>query len=374
VNLLPKVALHITSLQQGGAERITINLAEGLAERGLNIDLLYCQQGTFPKEEMPKNVNFIHLKASNSVKSVSLLKNYLTKSRPAILLSALHQPSVASIIARSRSKTNTKIVVAIHNTVSQEVKFATNWRRKVMPIFARKLYPLADGIICVSKTAADDASQYLSLPRNRIEAIYNPVVTQSLMFKIAEESNNNWLDDQSEYPTFIAVGRLNNEKNFEMMLKALQIVNQTKKARLIILGEGPDRPKLESLVKSFGLEEVVDLAGFMQNPYTFIRKARAILLTSHHEGLPTVLIEALAAGTPIISVDCPSGPREILDGGGYGRLVTSLKPEAFSQAILDELGQARIPPPAESWQPYKAEVAFEHYETYLSAIAGFPLR
>jgi glycosyltransferase involved in cell wall biosynthesis len=114
-------------------------------------------------------------------------------------------------------------------------------------------------------------------------------------------------------------------------------VRQHQPARLIILGDGSERPALERLIEERGLQNFVRLPGFVVNPYAYMARAAVFVLSSIHEGLPNVLMEALACGTPVVSTDCPSGPRQILDGGRYGPLVPVGDPEALAEAILTTL-------------------------------------
>jgi glycosyltransferase involved in cell wall biosynthesis len=141
----------------------------------------------------------------------------------------------------------------------------------------------------------------------------------------------------------VAVGRLHEQKDFQTLLRAFALVRARRSARLIILGEGPERPALEAGVAKLGLTEDVDLPGFVPNPYAFMAGASQFVLSSRYEGLPTVLIEAMACGCPVVSTDCPSGPGEILDNGKYGRLVPVGDAAALAEAMEATLD---APPPA----------------------------
>ena len=118
---------------------------------------------------------------------------------------------------------------------------------------------------------------------------------------------------------------------------------------------------LEALIKKLGLEEDVSLPGFVMNPYAYMARASLFVLSSRWEGLPTVLIEALCCGTPVVSTDCPSGPREILRGGKYGPLVPVGDANALARAIETTLDGDTPRPPSESWQPYELEIVVNQY-------------
>jgi glycosyltransferase involved in cell wall biosynthesis len=131
----------------------------------------------------------------------------------------------------------------------------------------------------------------------------------------------------------LAVGRLTRVKDYPTLLRAFAILRARRPCRLLILGEGRQRPRLERLVGRLGLGEDVRMPGFVANPYAYMARARLLVVSSLREGGPQVLIEALALGTPAVSTDCPSGPREILDGGRYGALVPRRDPAALADAM-----------------------------------------
>ena len=174
--------------------------------------------------------------------------------------------------------------------------------------------------------------------KENIRVIYNPVVTPELLEKAKEPLDHPWFA-RGEPPVILGVGRLHLQKDFPTLIRAFALVRQHKPTRLMLLGEGPDRYKLEALIDELGLTNEIALPGFISNPYAFISKASVFVLSSLYEGLPTVLIEAIAVGTVIVSTDCPSGPAEILDSGKYGCLVPVGDIKALSEAILNTLDQ-----------------------------------
>jgi len=166
-------------------------------------------------------------------------------------------------------------------------------------------------------------------------------------------------------PLLLAVGRLQMQKDYPTLIRAFAQVRQSRRARLLILGEGKERLMLEALIKKLGLEEDVSLPGFVMNPYAYMARASLFVLSSRWEGLPTVLIEALCCGTPVVSTDCPSGPREILRDGQYGQLVPVAQADALAKAIETTLADKAPNPPSESWQPYELEVVVSQYTKLL---------
>src|SRR5205823_738341 len=135
--------------------------------------------------------------------------------------------------------------------------------------------------------------------------------------------------------------------NFPALIDAFAEVRRDREARLVILGDGPERPMLESRIGARGLDDSVAMPGFVDNPYACMARAAVLVLSSDREGLPTVLIESLAVGTPVVSTDCESGPREILKGGALGELVPVGDAHALARSISKVLAGERVAPPAE---------------------------
>ena len=162
-------------------------------------------------------------------------------------------------------------------------------------------------------------------------------------------------------PVLLAVGRLCKQKDFSTLIRAFAQVRQTHSARLLILGEGEERPALETLVRQFDLEKVTSLPGFVPNPYPYMVRASLFVLSSKWEGLPGVLIEALFCGVPSISTDCPGGSREILGDGQHGQLVPVGNVTSLANAIKTALDGQVAPPSRESWQPFERETVVNQY-------------
>jgi glycosyltransferase involved in cell wall biosynthesis len=204
-------------------------------------------------------------------------------------------------------------------------------------------YRWADAITACSDGVADDLAATSGLPRDLITTIYNPVVNPALLEKAEEQPDHPWLA-QGEPPVILGVGRLRPQKDFETLIRAFAALRRRRPARLLILGTGPEQERLESLVRELDLQRDVELAGFRQNATAYMSRAALFALSSAWEGLPTVIIEALACGCPVVSTDCVSGPSEILEGGRYGRLAPVGDAPALAEAMERTLAE---PPSAE---------------------------
>lgn len=207
---------------------------------------------------------------------------------------------------------------------------------------------------------ADDLSRTFGIPAERIQVIYNPIVTPELRTKAQAPLEHPWFG-AGEPPVILAAGPLTAQKDFLTLVRAFALVRQRRAARLLILGEGEEWRALEALAERLGLEKDVSLPGFVANPYPYMTRASLFVLSSRWEGLPGVLIEALYCGLPLISTDCPSGPREILADGRYGQLVPVGDAMALARAIERSLNDQKPGRSPESWRPFELDPVVNQY-------------
>jgi glycosyltransferase involved in cell wall biosynthesis len=332
----PDVALFLRGLYGGGAERILLTLARGFAERGVKVDLVLARAEGPYLEQVHPQVRIVDLKARWMPASLPKLVRYLRQVQPINLIAALHYPCEIALWARRLAGVSTRIIVSEHNTLSLEAARIPQISVHLTPLAARLFYPWADKIVAVSQGVATDLTQITHIPADRIQVIYNPVLTPEL-FSLAQEPVEHPWFKPGEPPVILGVGRLHPQKDFPTLIHAFDRVRQVRPARLMILGDGPERERLTALIAELGLTDDVALPGFVQNPYAYMSKANVFVLSSAWEGLGNVLIEAMAVGTPVVSTNCESGPAEILDRGKYGHLTPVGDSEAISAAILSVL-------------------------------------
>ncbi len=330
------IAIFVRSLHGGGAEKVLLNLASGFIERGLNVDLLLARATGSYLEQVPPKVRVVDLKAEWVPSSLPKLTHYLRQVRPTTLLAALHYPCEIAVLAKRLARVSTRVIVSEHNTLSREAEGIRQMSVRLTPLAARLFYPWADGIVAVSQGVADDLAQITRLSSDRIQVIYNPIVLPELFTLAQEPVEHSWFKP-GEPPVILGVGRLHPQKDFPTLIRAFAEVRKVQQARLMILGDGPERQSLTDLISELGLTEDVALPGFVQNPYAYMAKAAVFVLSSAWEGLGNVLVEAMAVGTSVISTDCESGPEEILAKGKYGALVPVGDSTAIAQAIKSVL-------------------------------------
>ncbi len=360
-----RLAIYLPTLVGGGAERVLINLAVGFVRRGFPVDFVVAQcegafMGQFPDSVRLVELNSRHLKAGRSVASLPSLVRYMRQERPDALLTALHT-NIIAIWARRMAGIPLRLVISEHSTFSLQNRMMPIGYRQLRSWLVRQNYPRADEIVAVSEGVADDLAGSARISRDAIRVIPNPIITPEMKIKVTEKIDHPWFRP-GEPPVILSVGRLTSPpKDFPLLIKSFARIRQTCPARLIILGEGEDRPMLTGLISQLGLEQDVSMPGFTPNPYPFMSHASVFVLSSKREGLPTVLVEALYCGLPVVATDCPSGPREILRGGRYGKLVPVGREENLAEAIRDLLQGKVARPPKESWLPYESDMVVNRY-------------
>jgi glycosyltransferase involved in cell wall biosynthesis len=373
-----------------------LHLAKAFAGQGHKVDLVLCQLKGPYANKIPPGINVIELKRSGiafsrtrvflanpeAIRSLFLpillalkppktirylhsLATYLRREKPDALLSAKTPGNLAAIWAKRLAKVRTRIVVSERTNLSTVTQKSPKWRWRYVAPLIGKVYPQAERIVTVSRGVADDLAACTGLSRATIGTIYNPTLTTEIAEKAQTPISHTWLPPTT-IPVILGVGRLVPQKDFPTLLKAFAHVHRKHPARLLILGKGRERAKLEALASELGIAKEVSLPGFEPNPYAFMAQASVFVLSSAWEGLPNALIEALACGCPVVSTNCPSGPEEILGNGAFGPLVPVGDDRALAEAILHTLEH---PPNAERLRSRAAEFDIHKItEQYLQAL------
>lgn len=349
------------SLGGGGAERVMSTLAKSFVDQGLSVDLVLCRTDGPYRKDLPPQVNIVDLNASRVILSLSKLAGYLRRVRPQALLSTLDHANVIAILARRVSGASTRIIVRVATTVSVASVNDRQLLGRFMPSLIRLFYPWADGVVAVSKGVAEDISKILRNDSIPVRVIYNPVITDDFFSKASESVSHPFYKCNDE-PVVLGVGRLVGNKGFQDLIRAFALVNQQRRSRLIILGEGGERAALQALINELGIADRADLVGFVDNPLAYMSRSNVFVLSSEYEGLPNSLIQAMALGTPVVSTDCQSGPSEILDGGRLGELVPVGDHAAMAKSILGCILGSRLQKRQTAvWDKYSAKMVSGEY-------------
>ena len=331
-----RVALFVPSLSGGGGERNMLEIARQLIQHGFAVDFLVTRSGGAFWESVPENVRLINLRSWKTPTCLPKLVQYIRRERPAVLISTLQLGNLTALLAKKFFTQNLRLIVRQANTYTAEYQksgFALRTATRIM----KWLLPAADAIVTVSFGVAEDLKRAAPRVGGLVRTIPNPVVTPDLLEKAKLPVKHPWFGNP-RMPVILTAGRLSiAQKDQPTLLKAFAEVLKSRPAWLVVLGEGPDRAKLEVLARELGIHERVDFAGFQSNPYAYMAQAQVFVLPSVHEGLPGVLIQAMACGTSVVGTDCPSGPSEILEGGKWGRLVPVGDWRVMAWAIQDML-------------------------------------
>jgi len=356
-----RIAVFISSFVDGGVERMLLNLSRGLADLDHRVDFVVGKaQGRY-LSLLPSECRMVDLGTSHPLKILPPLSRYLRRERPAIMLSSKEPCSRATLRGRKLAGVSLRLFFRIATTPSERDRRRNVLKRWRSLHAMRTLYRKADGLIAVSRGAAADVAAIAGIPRERIHVIPNPVVAPELQTLAASPVDHPWLITPGP-PIILGVGAFRRSKDFPTLIRAFARIRGDRDLRLLILGRGRQRTKVEKLAEALGVRGDLSLPGFAVNPYAYMAKASLLVLSSAWEGSPNVLVEALALGTPVVATDCRSGPREILQDGRYGPLVPVGDAEAMAAAIMSTLD---APLPAETLkvaaEPYRLHVSCRRY-------------
>lgn len=335
---MTRLAFIVPSLEAGGAERVNLRLIDGLLERGYEVDVVAVRAFGQLLPAVPRGARVVDLQKRRMTAAVGALASYFRDRKPDLAVGVLDSMSAIALVAHRLARSRTKFVVQSHCSPM----LARLPARYALGVLMRMLYPATDAVVTVGGEAlAVEIAAYSGLPRERIDVILNGVIDEEF-FARARMAPDVWPPGAPGQKTVIAIGRLHEVKGFSTLLRTMAILrDRGLSCRLLIVGEGPERASLEREIASLGLHDRVSLLGYVANPLPLIREADLLALASRAEGLPTVLIEALGCGTPVVSTDCEFGPRTILGDGRWGRLVPLGDPLAFADAIESMLGVPR---------------------------------
>jgi len=309
-----------------------LNLAVGLHQKGLEVDLVLVSKEGAYIEQVPSGIKIVNFGKSRVLFSIPALYMYLKKAKPTVLLSAMNHVNIAAIIAARLFSRSLRLIISERSHVSSIASAPFPSKKWFVTLLLRRLYRYADMVIAVSEGVRKSLIAETGLPDSKVICIYNPLPINTIKEKSFAPLAHPWFQGGT-MPVILAVGRLSEEKEFVFLISSLAKMLIEMPARLVIIGEGHMRGRLVSLIKELSLEQYVDLPGFTDNPYAYMKRASVLVLSSSSEGLPNVLLEAMACGCPVVSTDCPSGPAEILDYGRYGLLVPVGDIDGLAQAI-----------------------------------------
>ena len=404
-----RIAILSPSLAGQGAERKALYIGAGLLERGHEVDLILQRLVCHYPEEVPEGMRIFFATERSDERTRSVLGRVSAIPQPLVpdpvpwrvrypraglagrlsreqwpLLASTRLPRWAASIAEYMDRERPHAVLAMNalstTAAAMALRLTLHRARFVATLHqplrrrllsrARRSYPCADAAVGVSLGVTSEFAKIPGMDTARIRTVYNPIGSEYIARKASEPVAHRWLDG-SDCPVILAIGKLIERKGYSTLLRAFARVASQRPARLIVLGEGRLRTKLLSLASRLGVAERVDFPGFSENPFGFLARADLFVLSSQNEGLPTVLVEAMICGCPVVSTDCRHGPREILEDGRYGPLVPVDDPEALASAMVSVLDK---PPRRKTLQDraafYSVARAVDRYEELLLGREG----
>ncbi|WP_147283720.1 glycosyltransferase [Bosea caraganae] len=356
------VHLYIPSFAGGGAERIFVRLANHFAGSGLRTRFIVNRRHGPLQDLLSDKVELVELSARRSRNALGRLTQFLRREKPGLVVVGLTFNNLTALLACLLSRSSAKLVICERNQLSFVLAQSNPLRRLAVHGLIRLLYPRAHAVTAVSGGVAKDVARIAGIPLSEITVIPNPPPDeQDIASARAAAPPHPWFAEQG--PVIVAIGRLVRQKRYDILIEALAQVRQTKPARLIILGEGPEQAALTALAQTRGVADTVHFTGFAMNRLDYLVRADLYVLSSEYEGFPNALIEAIACLVPVVSTDCAGeGPREILGPSLEHALVPVNDPAALAERMVAEL---QAPVAAEALEAiarrYSLQSAADHY-------------
>jgi glycosyltransferase involved in cell wall biosynthesis len=333
----------------GGLERKLTDYMRGFLRRGYSVGLALDHDDGGMMGLVPDEVQVCTLIDKSRVPRSCIhrlgqLKRCMTRFHPDVVISASDGAhNLGLMILKRLFFSRIPVLIGIDSTVSERWKptASDSFRRRIRRSVGRHfvipcIYPLSDRIIAVSEGVKQDLVTEVGINETGIVVIRNPVDTEAICRKSTESVVGLWVEG-GNVPVVLSIGRLVVEKGFDVLIRAVHSVLQEREVRLVIVGEGEQRSKLQDLIHQLRMENSAILIGQRNNPFPYYRMADVFVLSSRFEGFGLVVAEALACNCQVVSTDCPSGPAEILEGGRWGRLVPVDDVQAMAKAITEAL-------------------------------------
>lgn len=329
----PQKILFVTlCLAGGGAERIVQLLLTHLDRSRYSPTLILLEDKV--EYEIPPDlpVRCLHKKRPfDFFRLIYKLAKIIRQEEPDCVISFLTYPNIVFLLAKILGRYKGRVFISERN--NPDISISNQNRPRLFHFLVRKLYPLSNCVISLSKGVAERLDKGFSIPKEKIRVIYNSVDIQKVKTKAKELPSCQWYKEAG-IPIIVAGGRLTKQKGYSDLLRAFATVRQKSPCRLVILGEGQEQQALKKLAANLDISNDVAFLGFQENPFSFMAHSNIFVLSSHWEGFGNVIIEAMACGVPVISTNCPYGPSEIITDGVNGLLVPVGDTDAMAEAIL----------------------------------------
>lgn len=356
----PDIAFFIDDLRTGGAQKMVVQLANGLSSRGYNVDIVLRKKSGAFIDDVTEDAEIIDLSTS-LIESPWYLRKYIVNKNPKYIYTTLKLDNLVAISASMIARNNVKNILCIPNLPSNAEY--NSIKSKPIPYLEKILYRYPEYKIAVSRTSKKDAESYFGI--NVTKHIYVPLDLEEIETKAKKTIEEPWLSTNEDIVTLVAAGRLSKAKDYKTLLKSLSNIRRKHSARLIILGDGPEESALKQTAEDLNIREYVKFPGFVKNPYPYMKSADGFVHSSITDAGSYVLLEAMACGTPVAST-ASGGPKEVLDNGKYGPLAPPEDAKALADAICTIISEP-LPPTVlrERTEDFRLDVILDEYEQFL---------
>jgi glycosyltransferase involved in cell wall biosynthesis len=351
-----RVLFLIPTLTGGGSERVVVTLLQHLDRSRFDLTLAVVDtRDSVFRGEIPPDVAFIDLLCTRVRNALPRVIALVWRLRPDVVMSTLGHLNLALAITRPLLPDNTRYIARETIVVSQciaEYEHPSWWAWAY-----RRFYGRFDKVICQSLDMRDDLVARFAIDPQRTVVINNPVNLQRIASALATVKRHSTCQDPSDARQsgvrLVAAGRFVRQKGFDLLIEAMALA-RSHRFHLTLLGDGPLRVSLMDLARSRGLGDRIEFAGFQPNPYPYLARADAFVLSSRYEGFPNVVLEALACGTPVIALPAPGGVNEILrrvegceiaediSASALATVLERWKPSRISPSVVDPYSVGRI--------------------------------
>lgn len=365
MKLPPKITLIMPSFRGGGAERVFIDLAIGLHEKKLDVELVVLSDDGPYAKAIPDNLNIKILNSGSVKQSFWSIKKYLKQNKPEIVISCMTHLNIVVAVAKIFARSKVKLILTEHNPFSLEKASMSSISRCIFSFLVQISYTFSDKVVMVSKGIEQDFKSIFHINSNKIITIYNPIDVRRVKYLSLKDKRH-----VTSRPMLVSMGRLVPQKRFDILIDAFEIVVKTfPDATLHIIGTGPLETEILDKIEAKSLNKNVFLEGFKDNPFGMLSVCDLFVLSSDFEGFGNVLVEALALGRNVVSTDCPSGPNEVLEEGKYGFLVPVGAVNKLADTILYALENKK---PAELLHKramdFDVEIAVSEYQKLIGLL------
>jgi glycosyltransferase involved in cell wall biosynthesis len=332
----PHIAFFLPTLEGGGAERAFVHLANRFIAMDVQVDFVVADSTGPYLDELASDVRLIHFQTRRKIATLFRLTDYLRVERPQALLTALDMANAGAVAANALAGSPSRCVISQRSLMRPvlQMERPVLWRAW-LHLFGIA-YRRAAFVICNSNAAYLEMTRALGVKEELCTVVYNAIDIERIAALARVQAADPWLEDSAP-PLVIAVGSLTPIKDLATLVRAFGIVQASRDCNLLILGEGPERNRLQALVSELGIERRVRMPGFAPNPFSWMSHAQVLVSSSLIEGCPNVIQQALACGTAIVATNCPGGTSEILENGRWGRLVPVGDFQSMASAIVDAL-------------------------------------